>query len=266
MKTIAVIGAGALAHVFCSHFKEALGEDARISGVFSRTAQKASELAASCGAKPYETLEALIADKPDFAVEFAGVAALKAHAVPVLRSGISLIAVSAGALADDAFRAEALKAAREGNSRLVIPSGAIGALDLLQAYSLIGGAELEFESRKAPKSLNGAAGLGGRLLSETEEEIAFSGSIPEAIKGFPKNVNVAVAAAAASGAKNAHMTLRSVPGAKETTHAFRIRNSFMHAEVTISASPDPENPRSSTSTAWSVLALLRNLTSPLAFY
>ena len=40
----------------------------------------------------------------------------------------------------------------------------------------------------------------------------------------------------------------------------------MHAELSIASKPDPANPKSSTSAAWSVIALLRNLVSDVVFF
>lgn len=265
MEKIAVIGAGALARVFCRRFAAALAGRCEITGIMSRTFEKTEELAAETGAAACRTLGDLLALNPGYVVEFAGVQALKDYASAVL-ARTNLIAVSAGALADSAFRAKAEEAARASGHRLIIANGAIGGLDLLRTYALMGGAKLEFESRKAPKSLAGAPGLKGRTLSEEREEVAFSGSIDEAIREFPKNVNVAVAACAASAAEVSRMTLRSVPGLKETTHSLRIENQLLHAELSFSSRPDPENPRSSVSAAWSVLACLDALTAPIAFF
>ena len=85
-------------------------------------------------------------------------------------------------------------------TRLFIPNGAVGGLDLLQTYALMGDAHLTIENEKAPKSLNGAPYLAGRTLSETAAETVFTGSVKDAIAGFPKNVNVAVAASLAAAA------------------------------------------------------------------
>ncbi len=265
MKTVSVIGAGALSHAFCSHFAEVLEGRCRLLGIYSRTPEKTELLAKTCGAKPCRSLAELLEDKPDFVIELAGVAALKSMACEVLRK-TSLVAVSAGALADNEFRAAAEHTAQASGTRLVIPNGAIGALDLLRTYALMKGAELTFETRKAPKSLAGAPGLAGRTLSETEEEIAFEGTIEDAIRDFPKNVNVAVAAAAASLPARASMRLISVPGLKESTHSIRIKNNLIHAELSFSALPDPANPKTSVSTAWSVLAYLDSITSSVSFF
>lgn len=40
----------------------------------------------------------------------------------------------------------------------------------------------------------------------------------------------------------------------------------MHCELFFHSAYDPKNPCSSTSTAWSVLALLKNLESPISYF
>ena len=78
---------------------------------------------------------------------------------------------------------------------------------------------------------------------------------------------MAVAAALASGTLNeATVRITSDPLSSENIHRIVLKNKLMRAEVTIAGKPDPANPRSSTSTAWSVVALLKNLASPVSFY
>lgn len=79
-------------------------------------------------------------------------------------------------------------------------------------------------------------------------------------------MNVAVAASLAAAAPDAVVTIHSVPGKTENVHRLKVRNALMHAELTIASKPDPANPKSSTSTAWSVLALLKNLTSEVVVF
>ena len=100
-----------------------------------------------------------------------------------------------------------------------------------------------------------------------KKEIIFEGSVTDAINGFPKNVNVAVTAALASDTlKCARVQITSDPESKENIHKITLKNALMKAEVTIAGKPDPANPKSSTSTAWSVVALLKNLASPIQFF
>ena len=223
---------------------------------------------APLGVKASASLEeGVAASKPDIVVEFAGREAVKEYAVRVLEHGSDLVIASIGALADPAFREKLQNAAKEHHHKVYLPNGAIGALDLMQTFALMGEAEVMIGNTKAPKSLEGAPYLRGQSLPTDKKEIIFEGSVTDAINGFPKNVNVAVAAALASDTlKRATVQITSDPESKENIHKITLKNALMKAEVTIAGKPDPANPKSSTSTAWSVVALLKNLASPIQFF
>ncbi|MCI5896768.1 MAG: DUF108 domain-containing protein, partial [Sutterella sp.] len=81
------------------------------------------------------------------------------------------------------------------------------------------------------------------------------------------NVNVAVASAIASESMDtAIVRVKSDPETTRNTHSIRLTNDLMQAQLTISSRPDPANPKSSTSTAYSVVALLKNLANPIEFF
>lgn len=267
MKTVAVIGAGALAHIFCRETQRLLSDDYRIVAVMTRHEEHANELAESLDADACTTLDDLLSSFPDIVVEFAGREAVKEYAQRVLEHGSDLVIASIGALADDAFRKHLEAVAKDSHRKVYLPNGAIGALDLMQTFALMGNAEVVISNTKAPKSLEGAPYLNGETLASDKKEVIFTGSVPDAINGFPKNVNVAVAAALASGTLyDATVQITGDPDSTENIHRIRLKNNLMRAELTVASKPDPANPKSSTSTAWSVVALLKNLASPVQFF
>lgn len=266
MKTVSVIGCGALATVFMNNLSDVLADKVSLKGIFSRTYEKAQSAAEKHHAVAYKTLEELIDAKPDYVVEFAGGEAVRAYAKRILEAGINLICISVGAFADEAFFASLEETASQSGARLFVPNGAIGGLDALQVYSLMGGAELTIENVKAPKSLEGAPYLGNRSLSKEKKEIVFNGNVKEAIQGFPKNVNVAVAASIAARKMDANVVIISDPATKENSHTIRVKNKSMRAELSFYSTPNPANPKSSSSAAWSVIALLKNLTGTVSYF
>lgn len=62
------------------------------------------------------------------------------------------------------------------------------------------------------------------------------------------------------------MRLVASPGLTVNTHHIDVKAGEMHCELFFHSAYDPKNPRSSTSTAWSVLALLKNLESPISYF
>ena len=114
----------------------------------------------------------------------------------------------------------------------------------------------------------------GHELAEERVELArrdagfpaFEGGVEEAVRGFPKNINVAAATASAADAPNVRVRLVARPGLTVNTHHIDVKAGEMHCELFFHSAYDPKNPRSSTSTAWSVLALLKNLESPISYF
>lgn len=263
MKKIAIIGCGALGKTLALNLNRILADRYTITGILTRTAPTA--FAREIGCRACTTLEELLADRPDMVVEIAGIQAVRDYGSAVLQSGADLIVVSVGALADEALYESLIRAARASGRKIHIASGAIGGFDLMQTFALMGPVKASIENFKAPENLEGAPYLDGRFLSRTTAETIFTGTVGDAIQGFPKNVNVAVATDLAVGG-GTEVIIRSIPGLGENRHVIRLENETAQAEISIRSAPDPENPRSSTFTAWSVLALLEQLDSPLRFF
>ena len=280
-KSVAVLGCGALGSLVAEGVALDLQEKWKLAGVYARTAAKAQALAGRFGCEAFTSTEAMLAAHPDVVVEAAGGDAARQHGEAVLRAGASLILLSGGVLADEAFALRLSEAAEQGGSVLHVASGAIGGFDLMRTLAFrerqlarrgqkaLPGQELEarVDNFKAPASLNGAPFLEGRELPADRCVEVFAGSAAEAIAGFPKNVNVAVAAASASaGMARTAVTITSDPALVENTHRIHVQGFGVRAEMEFASLPDPENPRSSTMTAWSVLALLDALTSPVRYF
>ena len=89
--------------------------------------------------------------------------------------------------------------------------------------------------------------------------MVFRGTAKEAIAQFPTRVNVTVAASRASvGPEQMQVTMQSSPYFKGDTQRVEIRNPQVRAVVDVySATPDIA--------AWSVVAVLQNITSPIVF-
>lgn len=265
MKKVALIGCGALGGIVARHFDQA-GEGWELTTVMAKTLAHAERLLEETGAVAVATIDELLETKPDLVIETAGIGAVKAYAETVLKAGIDLMIVSIGALADREYYKRLEATALIHGARLYVANGAIGGFDAMRTYCLMGADEVTITSTKAPKSLKGAPGLGERVLSETEDEVVFEGSMEEAIAGFPKNVNVGVATAVATERADTKVCIVSRPTAKENGHFITIRGPRLHAEMMFCSEPDPVNPRSSTSTAYSVLAFMKNLQSPVVFF
>ena len=118
MRTISVIGSGALARIFAKELKHLLSDDYEIRYIFSKTLSHAQALADVVGAKATDRFEDILENPSDLVVEFAGIGAVKAYAKAILSCPMNLVIASAGALADDGFKAELQTAAKSNNVKL----------------------------------------------------------------------------------------------------------------------------------------------------
>lgn len=266
MTLVSVIGAGSLANVFANVLHNFLPEF-KLHSVLGRNREKAEAFASKYGCQALFSIEDFLKDAAPVVVELAGGAALKEYALPILKSGRTLICLSSGAFADDDFKQKAIRTAAENNGRICIVNGAIGGLDFLQTCTLQrGDSEVIIETTKSPKSLLGAPGLDGKTLDLTKRTVVFEGGVQEAIKGFPKNINVGVITALASENPRTKVRIIADPDAHSNTHKITYRSALADAVMEFSGKPDPANPKSSTTAALSAAACLKNLYSPITFW
>ena len=266
MKTkFGIIGCGFLGNIVADAYGMGLLADYELIGVNSRTRASAEKTAAKAGCAVCDTVEDLLALKPEYIVETARVEGVRDFAETVLRAGVNLVVISIGAFADAAFYARVQQAAREGGAKVHIASGAIGGFDVLQTVTLMAQAAGLSEDAGIT-TYTGARGFRNtpvfeeRLLTDTESSCVFTGNAKEAIATFPRRVNVAVATSlATTGPEVTNVTMHSVPNWIGDDHIIHAEIDGVKAVVDITS-------RSSSIAGWSIVALLRNLASPVCFY
>lgn len=262
MKKLVIVGCGRLAEIVADAVINGILADYELVGVYSRTAFKAESIAAkmhqdgkTCSV--CNTLEDLLALKPDYLVEAASPAAMKELALAALKNGTSIVTLSIGAFADTAFYQEVIQAAKANGTRVYIASGATGGFDVLRTASLMGNASANFFNEKGVAALRRSPVYDPSL--ETEKKIVFSGTAKEAIGVFPTGLNVSVAASLASvGVEKMQVTMQSTPGFIGDTQRVEIKNDQVHAVVDVYSA-------TSEIAGWSVVSTLLNIVSPIVF-
>ncbi|MEL7465915.1 MAG: aspartate dehydrogenase [Pseudomonadota bacterium] len=208
-----------------------------------------------------------IPETVDLMIDCAGHGALAAHGPEILARGVSMITLSIGALADRRLAGALDDAAEAGGSRLHLASGAIGALDCLAAAKVGGLDEVTYTGRKPPQ------GWKGSPAEETLDLYAmgtgaathFEGSARDAALAYPKNANVAAAAALAGlGFDETRVRLIADPAIDRNVHEIAASGAFGRFSFQISGEALPDNPRSSALAAMSVLAKLDQITGRIA--
>ena len=263
-KTLALVGSGKLAEIVVDALLDGLLPDYQLIGIYSRTKEKRDSLAQKANGAQVGTscascasLGDLLDLKPKYIVESASPAAMKELALPALKNGSSIVTLSIGAFADQAFYEEVAATAKKHNSRVHLVSGAIGGFDVLRTVSLMGKCEASIATEKAPNSLKGTAVYDEGL--QEEKRTVFTGNAKEAISLFPTKVNVAVAASLASvGPNDIKVNVTSTPGFLGDDHRIEIKSEQVHAVVDVYS-------KTAEIAGWSVVNTLRNITSPIVF-
>ncbi len=210
-----------------------------------------------------------VRDLPDdleLIIDCAGHTALAAHGPAILLRGMDLISVSLGALADPNIHRALEKAAQNGGARLHLASGAIGALDCLQAARVGRLQDVTYIGRKPPVGWRGSP-------AETQLDLDsltvgarthFEGTAREAALAYPKNANVAAAVALAGlGFDATQVRLIADADVTANIHEIAASGDFGSFSFRISGQSLPDNPRSSALAAMSVLSKLDQTLQPI---
>lgn len=156
--------------------------------------------------------------------------------------------------------------ARATGGRILVPSGAILALDAVQGVSEGVVHSVRMVTRKPLAGLRGAPFLerqGIDLDHVTEPTLLFEGTAREAVSGFPANLNVSVALSLAGvGPDKTFIEVWADPTVEHNTHRIQVDSDSAKLDFTIQNIPS-ENPATGRLTPLSVVALLRKLASPL---
>lgn len=263
---LGIIGSGSLGSIIATEIEQQLSDNYDLIGILSGRVENAQKLASKVNCKAYENLDQMINDKPDYIIEAASPEVVKDNGIRILDNGINLIVLSVGAFADNEFYKKAEEVAKKNNCRVHLASGAVGGFDVLSSATLMGDSRVKITTEKSPNSLKGAPFLENRELSQDEVEEIFAGTAKEAIEAFPKNINVAVATALATvGVDNTSVNIRSLPELASNTHNIVLEGDTVKVSIKIESIPSPDNPKSSSLAAWSVISLLKRLVAPITF-
>ena len=121
-------------------------------------------------------------------------------------------------------------------------------------------------TRKPPKGLAGAPYLIQHKIDIENLDAplrVFEGTAREAAKGFPANLNVAVALSLAGiGPDETRLEIWADPTVTRNTHRIVVDSDSAQLDMSIANIPS-ENPKTGRITALSVISTLRKLNAPL---
>jgi aspartate dehydrogenase len=199
----------------------------------------------------------------DIVIECAPGRLLRSIVAPFVESGKTAVVLSAGALLDNE---DLIALAKQNGGQIVVPTGALIGLDAVTAAAVGNIHSVKMVTRKPVQGLAGAPYIVENNIDIeriTEPLRIFEGTAREAAKGFPANLNVAVALSLAGmGPDRTRLEIWADPTVTRNVHRVEVDSDSARFSMSIENIPS-ENPKTGRITALSVIAYLRKQRSAL---
>jgi aspartate dehydrogenase len=204
-----------------------------------------------------------LAEVADMVIECAPSKLVRSIVAPFVSRGKTAVVLSAGALLENE---DLIELARRNGGQIVVPTGALIGLDAMTAAAEGKILSVRMVTRKPVMGLVGAPYLVQNNIDIeriTEPLKIFEGSAREAAKGFPANLNVAVALSLAGlGPDRTTLEIWADPALTRNMHRMEVDSDSARFSMSIENIPS-ENPKTGRITALSVIAYLRKQRSAL---
>ena len=254
---IGLIGCGSIGRFLLVKLnEEKLFPGYQVSAIFDereKSASKLQDLSTKYEVSTFQNLSGFLNSNIDLVVECANIKAVNDYATKIIQEK-DLFLISVGALASPSLYEEILSASKVSGTKIYLPSGAIGGLDLVQAANITGGLDtVSLVSRKP------ATALSNEILKK--ETTLFEGSAKNAIQKYPQNANVAITLSLAGiGIEKTVVKIIADPNVDKNIHTIHAQGDFGEVNITIENNPSSENSKTSYLTALSILSSLQSLT------
>lgn len=260
--TVAVAGLGAIGARVVRALDDGI-PGLTLTAVSARRADRAATFLSRLRGNPRLLPLKDLAAEADIVVECLPPHLLAEVAMPSITNGRTLIVASAGALLDLPDIAED---ARRHGAQIIVPSGALIGFDGLRAAAEAGLDSVHLVTRKPATSFANRVTVNGQEINLTglsEARCLYAGSVRAAVAAFPVNVNVAAAVSMAGlGPERTEIEVWADPTIENNCHTLTVTSRAGTFTVAVENLPDPENPKSSSLTAFSIIACLRRITAP----
>jgi aspartate dehydrogenase len=241
VKKVGIIGCGAIGSLIAEAVEKGIVECDELI-LYDCDMEKAERLQESLGTASIvvANLDEMLKLRPAVIVEAASHQAAREYIGTIVDNNIELIVMSVGALLDSKLK----------SSRIHTPSGAIGGLDAISSARLAGIDDVILTTRKNPKTLN---------IDNQQEKLVYEGSAQEAVRRFPREMNVAATLALMVPPERLLVRVISDPKTSRNTHEIAVKWAHGDMFLKFANDPHPDNPKTSALAAWSAIKLLKDL-------
>jgi aspartate dehydrogenase len=173
----------------------------------------------------------------------------------VLEGGKDIIIMSIGSLFDDSLRKHLEHTARKHHRKIYLPSGAVCGIDGVLAASVEKLDSVTLVTTKPPASLG---------TSVETRTVVYRGNARDAVKQFPRNINVAACLSLAGvGFDKTMVEIVADPVETRINHKILAHGKFGRLRAEVENMPNPKNPQSSYMASLSAIATLYRVLNPI---
>jgi aspartate dehydrogenase len=199
----------------------------------------------------------------DLVIEAASQEAAKEIIPKVVGRGVDIMIMSVSALVDDDYRNNVYSAARNTGARILVPSGAVCGTDGLSSAAAGKIDEVELITTKNPSSIADVPYLREKGIDVRKIDrptVVYQGTAREAVKLFPKNVNVAATVSIMGiGFDMTKVTIVVDPKADANSHELIVKGEFGEIISRTNNVPSSSNPSTSHLAALSAISALKRI-------
>lgn len=258
---IGIIGCGTIGSCLAEAIEKDFSRQVKLAAVCDTNHGMAESLKAVSSSKPKIVgLEELV-KTCELIIESASAAVSCEIARKALSAGKDVMLMSVGGILGKS--GELFSLARKKGCRLYLPSGAIAGLDAIKAASVANLRKVTLTTRKPLAGLRGVAYLIEKnidILKIDKETVVFEGKATDAVRAFPKNINVcAILSLAGIGAEKTTVKIVTSPEYTTNSHEIEAEGDFGILLTRTINIPSPENPKTSYLASLSAIATLKNI-------
>lgn len=262
MIKVGIVGCGTIGRELALACQRRFREEVTLSALADSDAAKARKLQKELKApKPQILSFDQLIRRCDLVIEAASMAAAYDVSKKALALGKDVLVMSVGGILGR--EKEIFELARTHRCCLYLPSGGVVGIDGLKAANIGKIHRVMLTTRKPPQGFEDAPYVikhNIKLKKLKQEKILFEGNAAEAVKGFPKNINVsATLSLVGLGAKKTRVRIIATPLMLVNVHEVYVQGDFGSFYTRTENFPSEQNPRTSRLAVLSAVATLERI-------
>lgn len=261
MIKVGVIGCGTIGRELASACRKRFSEEVTLEAISDQDLSRARKLQKDLKPKPKILNVDELIRRCDLVIEAASKHAAYDLAKKTLSQGKDVMIMSVGGILGR--EKEIFNLAKTHRCCLYFPSGGVVGIDGLKAAGIGKIHRVTLTTRKPPQGFEDAPYVLKHnipLKNLKEEKLLFEGNALEAVRGFPKNINVsATLSIAGIGAKRTRVRIIATPHMLVNVHEVYVVGDFGSFYTRTENFPSEHNPRTSRLAVLSAVATLERI-------